>query len=61
MFVKRTVMAALASFVVMFLLAWLLFGVIFASLVTGLSNPALTAALSDMPIGRPPAWSMTTW
>ncbi len=49
MFEKRTLLAALAAFVVMFLVSWLLFGVVFAAQMQDMQNPALLAAVSEMP------------
>ena len=49
MFTKNTLMAAVAAAVAMFLVAWLLFGVVFGGTLAGMQNPALQAAMSDMP------------
>ena len=47
MFKMRTLQAALAAFVVMFLVSWLLFGVIFAGPIRSLQDPGLLTIIGD--------------
>ena len=53
MFEKRTLMATVAAFVVMFLLGWLLWGFLFMDTLSGMANPALAQfyeAPPNMPV-----------
>ena len=47
MFTKQTALAGVVSAVAMFLVSWLLFGLIFAGALTGAQSTALQGAMSD--------------
>jgi hypothetical protein len=48
-FEKRTLLAALAAFVTMFLVSWLLFGVVFAGQIESMQEPEMMGLAGDMP------------
>jgi hypothetical protein len=47
-FEKRTLLAALAAFVTMFLVSWLLFGVVFAGQMESMQDPEMMGLVGDM-------------